>query len=237
MFLLSYGFIQKIFQVAIFILMVKPFYLSGHRLIVANNQGEVYYNNNRNCQQSNYVILGLNILKRGVIDMNWIFFFIGKNWAQRMIILGAIALYVYLLISKPEIAKKGLAGAMNSFFNLVPLIFAALLIAQAINLLLPDELIMQWFGKESGLRGIISGGLLAGFLQGGPYGVYPIIQSLFQKGAHISIVVTMLIGYGAIGLGRIAYDFIFFEPQIIALRLLFAVPLTIISGIILYFIL
>ena len=146
-------------------------------------------------------------------------------------------LYVILFFSKLNIAKKGLTEALNSFFTLVPLIFAALLIAQAINLLLPDELIIKWFGKESGIKGIISGGLLAGILQGGPYAVYPIIYSLFQKGAHISIVVTMLIGYGAIGLSRIAYDFIFFEPQIVALRFLIAIPLTIISGIILYFIL
>lgn len=169
--------------------------------------------------------------------MNWILFLIGKNWAQRVIVLAAIALYLYLFLSKPEIAKKGFTGALNSFFSLVPLIFAALLIAQAINLLLPDVLIMQWFGKESGIRGILTGGILAGLLQGGPYAVYPIIQSLFQKGAHVSIIVTMLIGYGAIGLSRIAYDLIFFEPQILGLRLLFAIPLTIVSGIILYFIL
>jgi len=169
--------------------------------------------------------------------MNWILFIVGRNWAQRIIVLGATTLYLYLLIGKPEMAKKGFIGALGSFFSLIPLIFAALLIAQAINLLLPDKLIMQWFGKESGIRGIMTGGLLAGLLQDGPYAVYPIIQSLFQKGAHISIIVTMLIGYGAIGLSRIAYDFIFFEPKIIGLRLLFAIPLTIISGIILYFIL
>lgn len=169
--------------------------------------------------------------------MNFILFVIGKNWAQRIIVLTAIALYSYLLFSNPMVAKKGFSNALSSFFNLMPMIFAAILIAQAINVLLPDELIIQWFGKESGLKGIITGGLLAGMLQGGPYAVYPIIQSLLQKGAHVSIIVTMLIGYGAIGLSRIAYDFIFFEPQITGLRLLFAIPLTIISGVILYFIL
>ncbi|MDD4288540.1 MAG: hypothetical protein WCV43_08885 [Candidatus Caldatribacteriota bacterium] len=169
--------------------------------------------------------------------MNWIIFFIGKNWAQRIIILGAFVLYLYLFINKPEAARKSFTEALGSFFSLLPLIFAAMLIAQAINILLPDELIIQWFGKESGLKGIISGGILAGLLQGGPYAVYPIIHSLLQKGAHVSIIITMLIGYGAIGLSRIAYDFIFFEPYIFGLRLLFAIPLTIISGVILYFVL
>ena len=165
---------------------------------------------------------------------NIILYFIGRNWAQRIIVSGTILLYVYLLFSKPEIAKKGFLGSLHTFFNLLPIIFAALLIAQAINYLLPDELIIKWFGEESGIRGIVSGGLLAGLLQGGPYAVYPIFQSLLQKGAHISIIVTMLISYGAIGLSRIVYDFIFFEPKIIGLRLLFAIPLTIISGLILY---
>ncbi len=169
--------------------------------------------------------------------MNWIFFIIGRNWAQRVIVSGAIVLYLYLFFSKPEMAKKGFAGAINTFAALIPMIFAALLIAQAIHLFMPDQFIMQWFGKESGIRGILTGGLLAGLLQGGPYAVYPIIQSLFQKGAHVSIIVTMLIGYGAIGLSRITYDLIFFEPKIVGLRLLFAIPFTIISGLILYLIL
>jgi uncharacterized membrane protein YraQ (UPF0718 family) len=169
--------------------------------------------------------------------MNFIIYFIGKNWAQRIIVLGTILLYLYLILDKPEIARKGFANSIRIFFELMPVIFAALLISQSITLLLPDEIIIKWFGQESGIRGIITGGLLAGLLQGGPYAVYPILQSLLQKGAHISIIVTMLIGYGAIGLSRIVYDFIFFEPQLVGLRLLITVPLTIISGLILYFIL
>ena len=169
--------------------------------------------------------------------MNFIIYFIGKNWAQRIIVLGTILLYLYLILDKPEIARKGFANSIRIFFELMPVIFAALLISQSITLLLPDEIIIKWFGQESGIKGIITGGLLAGLLQGGPYAVYPILQSLLQKGAHISIIVTMLIGYGAIGLSRIVYDFIFFEPQLVGLRLLITVPLTIISGLILYFIL
>jgi uncharacterized protein len=79
------------------------------------------------------------------------FFIIGKNWAQRIIVLGAIILYLYLFLTKSETARKGFSEAVGSFFGLIPLIFAALLIAQAINILLPDELIMQWFGEKSSI--------------------------------------------------------------------------------------
>ena len=38
-------------------------------------------------------------------------------------------------------------------------------------------------------------------LKGGPYAVYPIIKSLAAKGAHFSVVISMLLYYGAVGLG------------------------------------
>ncbi len=158
----------------------------------------------------------------------------GDQWTQRVIIVGAIVLYTYLGITSPETARKGIIGSWKTFANLFTLIFAALMIANAIGLLLPAKTVMKWFGEEAGLKGVIRGGILGGLLQGGPYAAYPIIKSLYDKGAHISIVISMLIGYGAIGLSRLAYELIFFNFQILSIRLLITVPLTIIAGIILY---
>ena len=166
--------------------------------------------------------------------MNWLAIIFGKGWAQRIIILGAVVLYIYLGFTKPGVAKEGISGAGKTFLHLFTLIFAALLISKAVGLLLPEETITQWFGEETGVLGIIRGGLLGGVLQGGPYAVYPIIKSIYDKGAHASVVIAMLMGYGAIGLARVAYGLFFFEPKIIALRLLLALPVPIIGGLLVY---
>ncbi|SDC87651.1 MULTISPECIES: permease [unclassified Candidatus Frackibacter] len=166
--------------------------------------------------------------------MNWFGILFGKGWAQRIIIFGAIILYLYLGVTKPEVAKKGITGAGKTFASLFTLIFAALLISRAIGLLLPMETVMEWFGEDTGIKGIIRGGLLGGVLQGGPYAVYPIIKSIADKGAHISVVMAMLMGYGAIGLARVAYGLVFFDAKIVGLRLLLAIPVPIVAGILVY---
>ncbi|RCW47716.1 MULTISPECIES: permease [unclassified Halanaerobium] len=162
--------------------------------------------------------------------MDIINFIIGKSWGQRIIILGAAILYAYLFIVKPNVAKKGVINSFQTFTSLLTLIIAALLISQAIGLLIPEEKVSDLLGEGSGLKGITAGGLLAGLLQGGPYAVYPIIKSLYDKGAHISVVMAMLMGYGAIGIGRVAYGLIFFGPKIVGLRLLLAIPVPILAG-------
>lgn len=166
----------------------------------------------------------------GIINM-----IIGKSWGHRIVILGAFILYVYLAIVKPEIAKKGIGNSLKTFVSLFTLIMAALMISQAIGLLIPEEKVMNMLGKGSGLKGIATGGLLAGLLQGGPYAAYPIIKSLYNKGAHISVVMAMLMGYGAIGIGRVAYGLMFFGPKIVGLRLLLAVPVPILAGLLVLF--
>ncbi|PXV61141.1 Predicted permease [Halanaerobium congolense] len=157
---------------------------------------------------------------------------IGKSWGQRIVVLGAAILYSYLFITKPNVAKKGVINSFQTFTSLFTLIIAALLISQAIGLLIPEERVIDLLGEGSGLKGIATGGLLAGLLQGGPYAAYPIIKSLYDKGAHISVVIAMLLGYGAIGIGRVAYGLMFFGPKIVGLRLLLALPVPILAGLI-----
>lgn len=166
--------------------------------------------------------------------MDWFGMIFGKGWPQRIIIFGAIGLYVYLGFTKPEVAKEGITGAGKTFIGLFTLIFAALMISKAVGLLLPVETVAKWFGEESGVAGIIRGGFLGGLMQGGPYAVYPIIKSIYDKGAHISVVIAMLMGYGAIGLARVAYGLVFFEPKIVGLRLLLALPVPIAAGLLVY---
>lgn len=71
-------------------------------------------------------------------------------------------------------------------------------------------------------------------IQGGPYAAYPIIKGLKEEGAGLAVVVALLIGYGVIGSGRIAFGLAFFEPKIIATRVAMGVLLTIIAAVILY---
>lgn len=161
---------------------------------------------------------------------------IGKNWGQRGIIFGTVILYIYLLLFRPEDAVKSLKGGLMNFFALFTLIIAALLLASAIRTLIPRESIQRYLGPKAGLRGVLTGGLLAGLLQGGPYAVYPIIKGLEKEGVGLSVVLSMLVGYSIIGSGRIPYGLAFFKAKIIGIRVIIGVSLAVLSSIGLYFV-
>ncbi len=161
---------------------------------------------------------------------------LGKNWGQRGVILGTAVLYLYMLIFRPEDARKGLTNGSMMFLGLLTLIFAAILLASAIQVLIPKDLIQKYLGPKAGLRGVLTGGLLAGLLQGGPYAVYPIIKGLQEEGVGLSVVISMLVGYSIIGSGRIVYGLAIFEVKIIAIRVILGVGLAILSCVLIYFV-
>lgn len=165
--------------------------------------------------------------------MQWMLL-LGRNWGQRAIILVTVVVYLYLFIARPGDARRSLTGGLKTFAGLFTLILAAVLLASAIKTLIPAEVIQQHLGAEAGLKGVLTGGLLGGLMQGGPYGVYPIIRGLQEEGMSIAGVLAMLIGYGAIGGGRIVYGVTFFETKIVAVRVALGVMLTVLAGLILY---
>lgn len=160
---------------------------------------------------------------------------IGKNWGQRVIILGTAVLYLYLIIFRPEDALKGVKGGVLMLGGLLTLVIAAILLSSAIQILVPKDIIQEYLGPEAGLKGVLTGGLLAGLLQGGPYAVYPIIKGLQEEGIGISTVLAMLVGYSIIGSGRIVYGLAIFDAGIIVTRVALGVGLAVLACVVIYF--
>ncbi len=158
---------------------------------------------------------------------------IGRNWSQRAIIFTTLLLYIYMFLTRREDAEQSVKEGLNTFKSLLTLIFAAVLLASAIQILLPTEIVRSYLGPGSGFLGVILGGLLGGLMQGGPYAVYPIIKGLQQSGVSIAVIIAMMIGYGAIGSGKIVYGLAFFGTKIISLRVLIGIGLTLLASLVL----
>jgi uncharacterized membrane protein YraQ (UPF0718 family) len=152
---------------------------------------------------------------------------IGSGPGQRVVVLGAIALYGYLFVTRPGDAKAAVRNGLALFGRLFTLILAALLLASAVETLVPAEAIRGALGEAAGAGGTVLSGLLGGTIPGGPYAVYPLISGVGAAGAGVGAVLAMLIGYGAIGVGRIPYGLVFFDTKTVALRVAVAVPATI----------
>ena len=164
--------------------------------------------------------------------MSWIDLLIGRSLGQRVVILGAVAVYLWLVVSRPSAARESAADGVQQFARLFTLILAALFLAQAIGVLLPRQAITTAIGTSAGARGTIFAGILGGMIPGGPYAVYPIIDSLGRQGDPLAAVITMLVGYGAIEIARVPYGLVFFEGRTVAVRLLVGVTGTVLTGLV-----
>lgn len=151
--------------------------------------------------------------------MQWVNLLLGRAWSQRIVIVSTILVYVYLVARRPTDARESVEKGGRRFAGLFTLIVAALFLASAIGTLVPTGLAHGTLGSAAGIRGVVLAGVLGGLLPGGPYAVYPIVQGIADQGASLAAVIAMVTGYGAIGIGRVAYGLVFFDVDIVGTRL------------------
>lgn len=124
------------------------------------------------------------------------------------VIMGTLALIlVYIGYAKGQ--GQHIAGIKNGLALLVkilPMLLFALIAAGMIQVLIPQEFLVKWVGKESGLRGILIGTVAGGLSPGGPYVNLPIVAGLLNSGASIPTMVAFLTGWSLWAFSRMPMD-------------------------------
>lgn len=95
------------------------------------------------------------------------------------------------------------------------------------------ETVEKHFGEKSGMKGYLWGVLLAGTTVGGLYVAFPVAYSLYSKGAKLSFIFTYI---GASAICRVPmtiFEASFLGIKFTAIRLLLAIPLVIVSSMLL----
>jgi len=124
------------------------------------------------------------------------------------IIMGVLAVvFIFLAYQKGGGAHiTGLKAAGNMILQVAPLLIFAFIIAGIIPLLVPQEQISRWIGTESGMRGILIGTAVGGFLPGGPYVSLPMAAGLLQVGAGVGTMVALLTGWSLLAFSRLPME-------------------------------
>ena len=124
------------------------------------------------------------------------------------IIMGVLAAILVLLAYRQggEGHILGLKYAGNMLLQIIPLLIFAFIIAGMVQVLLPTELISQWVGTESGLRGILIGTILGGISPGGPYVAMPIAAGMLRVGAGIGTMVAFVTAWSLWAVSRLPME-------------------------------
>lgn len=138
-----------------------------------------------------------------------------------------------IVLLRDGIAKCGeiLAHDALLFLTMLPNLLAGCLVGAFIALLLPREVVNRWIGSESGLSGILIATVAGAILPGGPFTIYPVAGALALMGADFGAIVALIVGWSLIGYSRaIVWEVPFFGVEFVGWRVLLAIPLPIIAG-------
>ena len=119
------------------------------------------------------------------------------------------------------------------FAAMLPKVVAGCLIGAFVTSLLPRETITRWVGSESGIAGILVATVAGAILPGGPFTIYPVAGAFLIAGADVGAACAFVISWTLIGYTRaIVWELPFFGLDFVTWRILYSLPLPILSGVI-----
>ncbi len=87
---------------------------------------------------------------------------------------------------------SGLIYGGKMLVNLFPLLLLAFVSAGLISVLSSEVVVSRWLGKESGLKGIMLGGVAGALVPGGPFIFFPLAATFLVSGAEIGTVISFV---------------------------------------------
>jgi len=122
-----------------------------------------------------------------------------------------------------------------AFFSLdmLKILPCAFILIGLFEIWVKKETVEKHFGEKSGVRGYVWGILLASTTVGGLYVAFPIAYTLYSKGARLSVIFTYI---GASAICRVPmtiFEASFLGVKFTAIRLLVAIPLVIVTSMLL----
>ncbi|MDY7040579.1 MAG: permease [Chloroflexota bacterium] len=124
------------------------------------------------------------------------------------IIMGALALILLLvgLYRGQGQHVAGMKSALDMTIDTMPLLICSFIVAGMAQVLIPPEIISEWVGTESGIRGILIGAVTGSLAPGGPYVSLPIAAGLLRAGAGVGTMVAFLTGWSLWAVTRLPME-------------------------------
>ena len=141
------------------------------------------------------------------------------------------ALFLYSWREGAGTVKRGGLLAWETTKQNALLLTLAFIIVGFVNILSPDELVKTWIGPNSGLRGILLAESIGMMLPGGPYVVFPLIAILFEAGASLASVITVITSWSTQSLLTISFELPFMGWRFTAIRWSIGLIIPLFSGV------
>ena len=161
--------------------------------------------------------------KRKIFDMSfWLF--------VALAVAGGVAVW---FLRGPERFYEIAGDDLRLILRQMPLIVAGMLMGGFAQALVPRDLVARWLGRESGWKGLAIATVTGAMTPGGPIVSFPVVAALATAGADMGALVAYLTAWSALAFNRVLiWELPFMGPEFALIRVLSALPLPIIAGLI-----
>ena len=147
-----------------------------------------------------------------------------------------IILFYFSWRKGSETVRKGMDLSWSTTKQNALLIILAFILVGFVNVLSPQRLVTAWIGPGSGSSGIFLSEIMGMLLPGGPYVVFPLIAILYQAGAGLAPVITLITSWSTISLLTVSFELPFMGWRFTAVRWSLGLLIPLLTGLIVLFI-
>ena len=115
----------------------------------------------------------------------------------------AVVLATVAYFKDPGLPRVGAMNGLSLLTFMLPRLIPALIIAGLMQVLVPQETLAGYFGRQSGLRAIVIAAIAGCLTPGGPMVTMPLLVALANSGASLPPLVAYMTSWSLFGLQRI----------------------------------
>ena len=117
--------------------------------------------------------------------------------------VAALALAVVAYVKDPGLPMLGAQTGFKMLWFVLPRLVPALILAGLLQVVIPQEVVARYFGREAGFRGIVIASFAGMLTPGGPMVTVPFLVALANSGAALAPLVAYMTSWSLFGLQRI----------------------------------
>jgi uncharacterized membrane protein YraQ (UPF0718 family) len=152
------------------------------------------------------------------------------NQATLILIVLALVMLGVAWHRKDGSLSRGLHLSLRTVRRTLPLLLFAFLIVGYVNVLSPQELVRNWLGPETGVRGLLIGEVAGMLLPGGPYVIFPLVASLYETGAGLGPMLAMITSWSGLALLTASFELPFLGWRFSVIRIALSLPIPLLVG-------
>ena len=143
----------------------------------------------------------------------------------------AIVLAIVAYLKDPGLPMLGVKNGLSLLWFVLPRLIPALILAGLMQVLVPQEVVARYFGRQAGFRGLVIASAAGILTPGGPMVSVPLLVALANSGAAMPSLVAYMTAWSLFGLQRIiAWEAPLMGWRFVSVRVLASLALPLLAG-------